>query len=151
MGGRDKPGHDGLLKGNSTRLSRALRIQLALACAVLALATTAAAQDRPPAERQTVIDLAYVLGESHALRQVCEGAGDQYWRERMQQLVRTETPDADFDRRLKDSFNTGFIAGQSAFASCGRASRREADRLAERGRALSASLTSAMANDEPPR
>jgi uncharacterized protein (TIGR02301 family) len=109
------------------------------------------AQDRPPAQRQALIDLAYVLGESHALRQICAGPYDQFWRDRMHELVRTETPDADLDRRLKDAFNTGFIAGQSAFPVCGRASRREEARLAVRGRALAASLTAAMAMDDPPR
>ena len=64
---------------------------------------------------------------------------------------RTETPDADLDRRLKDAFNTGFVAGQSAFPGCGRANRREAARLAARGRALAASLTAEMAMDDPTR
>jgi uncharacterized protein (TIGR02301 family) len=121
-------------------------------CVALALCAPAAhAQDREPAQRQVLIDLAYVLGESHALRQICEGPSDQFWRDKMQQLVRTETPDADLDRRLKDAFNTGFIAGQSAFPGCGRANRREMSRLAARGRALAASLTAAMAMDDPTR
>ena len=115
------------------------------------LATPALAQDRAPAQRQTLIDLAYVLGESHALRQLCEGPADQYWRERMRQLVKTEVPDEGFEKRLNTAFNTGFIAGQSTYPSCGRASRREEARLAERGRALAADLTGAMANDDPPR
>jgi uncharacterized protein (TIGR02301 family) len=124
---------------------------VALLCAALALATPTFAQDRAPAQRQAVIDLAYVLGESHALRQLCEGPNDQYWRERMRQLVRTEVPDQDFERRLNTAFNTGFIAGQSIYPGCGRASRREEARLAQRGRTLAASLTGAMANDDPPR
>jgi uncharacterized protein (TIGR02301 family) len=109
------------------------------------------AQDRPPPQRQTLIDLAYVLGESHALRQLCAGFSDQYWRERMQNLVRAETPDADLDRRLKAAFNTGFIAGQSGYPACGRASRREEGRLAERGKALADSLSGTVAMDASPR
>jgi uncharacterized protein (TIGR02301 family) len=122
-----------------------------IAALLLFLAAPAIAEDRAPAQRQALIDLAYVLGESHALRQACEGQADQFWRDRMQRLVRAETPDADLDRRLKDSFNTGFIAGQSGFPACGRANRREQARLAARGRALSAGLTGAMANDDPSR
>ena len=114
-------------------------------------AAPASAQDRAPAQRQALTDLAYVLGESHALRQICEGPMDQYWRERMRQLVRTEAPDQGFERRLNTAFNTGFIAGQSAYPGCGRASRREEARLAARGRVLAASLTAAMAKDDPPR
>ncbi|HEX4179772.1 MAG TPA: TIGR02301 family protein [Caulobacteraceae bacterium] len=124
---------------------------LVLIIALLALSTAARAQDRAPAQRQTLIDLAYVLGESHALRQACEGPDDQYWRDRMRDLVRAETPDADLDRRLKTAFNSGFIAGQTGFPACGRASRREEARLAARGRALADSLTGPMANDAPPR
>jgi len=98
-----------------------------------------------------LLDLAYVLGESHALRQVCVGQDDQFWRDRMQDLVRTENPDADLDRRLRTAFNTGFIAGQSSFPACDRASRREEARLAEKGRALAGSLTGSIANGAPPR
>jgi uncharacterized protein (TIGR02301 family) len=126
-------------------------VALAFLVLTLALAPIAHAQDRAPAQRQTLIDLAYVLGESHALRQLCAGFSDQYWRERMQNMVHAETPDADLDRRMKAAFNTGFIAGQSGFPACGRASRREEGRLAERGRTLAASLTGAVAMDAPPR
>lgn len=96
----------------------------------------ALAQDRSPPQRQAVADLAYVLGESHALRQLCAGTGDQFWRERMQRLLAAEAPDPGFDRRLKEAFNTGFASAQSAFPSCGAESRREAERVAARGRAL---------------
>jgi len=126
-------------------------VALILALAAHALATPAIAQDRAPAQRQALTDLAYVLGESHALRQLCEGPMDQYWRERMRQLVRTEAPDGSFQQRLNTAFNTGFVAGQSTYPGCGRASRREEARLAERGRALAASLTGTMAMDDPPR
>ena len=118
---------------------------------IIFLVTSAHAQDRAPSQYQTLIDLAYVLGESHALRQACSGLEDQYWRERMQDLVRTETPDLDLDRRLKTAFNTGFVAGQSAFPVCGRASRREEARQAAKGRALASSLTGSIANSAPPR
>jgi uncharacterized protein (TIGR02301 family) len=84
-----------------------------LAFAALPPATrrSALAQDRSPAERQTLLDLAFTLGESHALRQVCEGAGDQYWRARMMRLTEVEKADQAFDAQLRDRFNTGFAAG----------------------------------------
>jgi uncharacterized protein (TIGR02301 family) len=103
------------------------------------------AQDRAPSQRQILIDLAYVLGQSHALRQVCEGAGDQFWRDRMIKLIRTESPESAFDRRLKESFNTGYVAGQAAFPACGPDARREAERTAARGRVLTESLAHAPA------
>ena len=46
------------------------------------LAPKAFGQERAADERQRLLDLAYTLGESHALRQICQGEGDQYWRSR---------------------------------------------------------------------
>jgi uncharacterized protein (TIGR02301 family) len=109
------------------------------------------AQERSPADRQTLVELAYVLGESHALRQTCYGAGDQYWRGRMRQLVAAEQPDAPFDRRLADSFNDGFIAGHQSFPTCDDRTRSEATRVAAKGRELAVTLTGSVADAAPTR
>ena len=90
-----------------------------------------------------------MLGESHALRQACAGPEDQFWRQRMQRLVQAEQPDAAFDRRLKESFNTGFVAGQTAFSNCSPQSRQAEARTAARGKALAASLTRSAAPARP--
>jgi uncharacterized protein (TIGR02301 family) len=119
---------------------------------LLAMAAPAWAQDRSPADRQTLVELAYALGQSHALRQVCNGAKDYYWRQRMQQLVAAEQPDGPFSRRLADSFNDGFIASRQAFPVCNTASRAEAESVAAKGGELAADLNSgAVAEDEPTR
>jgi uncharacterized protein (TIGR02301 family) len=55
-----------------------------------------------------------VLGQSHALRQACAGASDQYWRGRMSDLVATEHPDPAFERQLKVAFNNGFATTEAA-------------------------------------
>ncbi len=112
-------------------------LKLVPICLAIALiASPASAAERSAEQRQALADLAYVLGQSHALRQVCEGQTDQYWRERMYRLIQTEQPDQGFERRLKDSFNTGYAAAQSAYPSCSPQSRRAETRAAERGRAL---------------
>jgi uncharacterized protein (TIGR02301 family) len=119
-----------------------------LAALVLVSGPLAAmAQERSPAERQTLVELAYVLGESHALRRACTGVGDQYWRERMRQLVAAEQPDAPFDRRLTDSFNDGFIAGHQGYPACNDRTRNEAARVAAKGRELAVTLTGSVADD----
>ena len=105
-------------------------------------AWSAWAQARTPPEQQALADLARVLGESHALRQACEGAGDQTWRDRMQDLLRVEAPDAPLKTRLATAFNDGFAAGRSGFPACGQAARAEAARVAARGEALAARLGS---------
>jgi uncharacterized protein (TIGR02301 family) len=118
---------------------------------VLDAAPAAGAAPRTPAERETLTDLAYVLGQSHALRQACVGTSDQQWRERMRALVATEAPDPAFDAQLKGAFNTGFAAAQAAAPRCTPAVRRGEAAAAARGRDLAANLTAAVAVDDPSR
>lgn len=112
------------------------------ALAVLGLlASPALAQERTPPERQTLLDLAYTLGESHALRQVCSGEGDQFWRDRMVRLTETEAADAALDGRLKQAFNSGFATRQTEFPSCGPASRKAETAVTAKGQNLAAQLS----------
>ena len=110
----------------------------------LVVGGAALAQDRGPVERQALLDLAFTLGESHALRQVCEGAGDQYWRARMMRLTDVEQADGAFDAQLRDKFNTGFAARQGQFPECGEASLRAEQQAARKGQALAAKLARSM-------
>ncbi len=129
-----------------------MRPSIAILAGVLALAPAAwAAPVRSPEERQSLLDLAFVLGRSHALRQACAGPNDQYWRSRMTGLLAAETPDPAFGERLKQSFNTGFAGTQAAFPRCTARVGREETAAAARGRALAASLTRPVADDDPSR
>jgi uncharacterized protein (TIGR02301 family) len=119
-------------------------LALAVLSGPMAGAGSALAQDRGPAERQTLLDLAFTLGESHALRQVCEGGGDQYWRSRMVRLTEVEKADQAFDAQLRDKFNVGFAARQGEFVSCDDASRQAEQAVARKGQALSAKLSRSM-------
>jgi uncharacterized protein (TIGR02301 family) len=107
---------------------------------MLALAAPAFAQDRTPAQKQTAADLAYTLGQSHALRQACRGEADQYWRARMQQLFQAEDADQAFAGRLANAFNAGYAEAQASYPDCSERSRRAASRAAAKGRSLAASL-----------
>jgi uncharacterized protein (TIGR02301 family) len=130
---------------------RAARV-IGLILALSAAATPALSQERSPADRQTLVALAYALGQSHALRQICMGASDYYWRHRMQQLVAAEQPDGPFNRRLADSFNDGFVASRQAFPTCNAAAKVEAEKIAAKGGELAEDLNSgAVAEDEPTR
>lgn len=113
---------------------------LALIATVVVAPVCALGQERDPASRQALVDMAYVLGEAHALRQVCEGASDQYWRTRMVRLVDTEQPDEALAQRLKDAFNTGFVARQGAFPVCNPAARAAMTKVLARGRNLAGRL-----------
>ena len=101
----------------------------------------AMAQERAPPERQTLLDLAYTLGESHALRQVCEGEGDQFWRDRMVRMTDTEAADAAFDGRMKQAFNSGFATRQTEFPSCSPASKAAEQAVARKGQGLASRLS----------
>ena len=121
-------------------ISRMHRRLFALAM-IAAFAAPAMAQEREPAERQTLIDLAYALGESHALRQACAGDGDQYWRERMMQVTETEAADAAFNGRMTQAFNSGFATRQTEFPSCSPASKRAELMVARKGQSLATQLS----------
>lgn len=128
---------------------RPAALLLAASLLVLATAPPAAAQERTPSQRQTLADIAYVLGESHALRQSCEGAYDQHWRDRMMGVTDAEAPDAALDRRLKEAFNAGFASRRAEYPECSRASRIAEAAAARRGQALAASLASVRHRVDP--
>jgi uncharacterized protein (TIGR02301 family) len=129
-----------------------MRLSSATLALILALAPVAsAAPTRSAADRQSLLDLAFVLGRSHALRQACAGASDQYWRTRMSGLLAAETPEPAFGERLKQAFNTGFAGAQATFPRCTSRVAREEAAAAARGRALAASLTGPVAEDDPSR
>jgi len=101
-----------------------------------ALAIPAFAQDRAPVQRQTLNELAYVLGQSHALRQACRGGSDQFWRNRMSNLLQVESSDEGLERSLREAFNTGYAAAQAQYPECDSRSQAEAARIARRGATL---------------
>ncbi len=117
------------------------RLLLALILTVSPVATFA--QERPPVVRQNLVDLAYVLGEAHALRQICQGVQDQYWRQRMMKLMETEQPDISMERRLRENFNTGFATRQGEFPTCSPAAEAAEAAAMRRGRGLAERLARA--------
>jgi uncharacterized protein (TIGR02301 family) len=111
-----------------------------LTLVLLAIATPSLGQQREPVQRQVLVDLAYVLGEAHSLRQLCAGPADQFWRNRMLKLIETEGADHGFEQRLRETFNTGYVARQAQFTQCSRQSRDAETRVAARGQELAKRL-----------
>jgi len=124
---------------------RLVALSLILACSV----TPVLAQDRAPDDRQRLLDLAYTLGESHALRQACRGPDDQFWRSRMVRLTDVEQAEQAFDVLLRDRFNVGFAAGQGEFPVCDSASRKAEQVAARKGQALALTLSRSMRPTTP--
>jgi uncharacterized protein (TIGR02301 family) len=108
---------------------RALTAGLILAAA----AANAAAQ---PPRAEMVFDLAYATGQSHALRQLCNGADDQYWRARMERIIELEAKDEAGRAPLAVRFNDGFRAAREQYPRCTEASRAAEKAVAANGKAL---------------
>lgn len=100
----------------------------------------AALAARAPDDRQALTDLAYVLGEAHALRQVCSGLSDQTWRERMNRMMELEMPDEGLKRRMVDAFNAGFMTRQAQHPLCDPGTGEAERQTARRGQALAQKL-----------
>lgn len=112
----------------------------------------ASAQDyrNNPVYEDKLIGLADVLGRVHAVRVLCNGQGDQYWREYMRNLLDLEAPAAGYRRsRMVDSFNAGYSSEQSRFATCTPEAAQSESDLSTRGRQLSESLASLAAGITP--
>ncbi len=126
-------------------MRRSAMTPLALAC-VLVCSPAAYAQDqaaplhRSPAQRELVSQLAYVLGQAHALHRLCAGPDDTLWYSRMERLEAQEGTDDSFRRRLVESFNAGFAYAQASFPECGRASQAAERQAATRGGVLARRL-----------
>lgn len=112
--------------------------------AAVAAGGAALGQERSPDERQRLLDLAYALGESHALRQACEGEDDPYWRARMMRLTEVEKGGEALEAQLRERFNTGFVSRRGEYPVCDDASRKAEARAARRGQALALKLAQSM-------
>lgn len=104
---------------------------------------------RSPQARQLVIDLAYAMGETHALRQACLGETDQEWRVHMARLVEVEAADPALgsggQRRLVESFNAGFGAKSAQFPGCKPEVQPALEAAAAKGEALARRLAGGTA------
>lgn len=113
---------------------------LALMLCGLALAAPAAAQERAPTDRQALSELAYTLGEAHALHRLCAGPRDAAWYDRMRRLIEVERPDEGLRRRLIEAFNAGYLAQQAQYPACSPDSQAAEREAAARARPLARML-----------
>jgi uncharacterized protein (TIGR02301 family) len=133
--------------GDNSAMSRPFLIGVFLSAF---LAVPVLAQERDASERQRLLDIAYALGESHALRQACQGEGDQYWRARMVRMTEVEQADQAFDAQMRERFNTGFASRRSEFPTCDDASRKAEQQAARRGQALARKLSQSVRQAKRP-
>jgi uncharacterized protein (TIGR02301 family) len=122
----------------------------ALACAVLFAAATAApvsAQQQPqttaPARgedwyRGQLVELSEVLGGSHYLRILCEGRGDQRWRDYMRGVIEREPA---YNAVLVEGFNRGYRQEEARFPTCDATTRQMEAELRARGLRIAQALS----------
>lgn len=121
----------------------------AVACAVLIAASAAAPssaqqpQAEPPARgedwyRGQLVELAEVLGGSHYLRILCEGRGDQRWRNYMRGVIEREP---DYNAQLVEAFNRGYRNEEARFPVCDETTRQMEAELRARGLRVAQALS----------
>ncbi|MBX3430134.1 MAG: TIGR02301 family protein [Hyphomonadaceae bacterium] len=118
-----------------------------LFCAALiaGAAFPAAAQQRnqpqqpPPQEqpargddwyRGQLVELSEVLGGAHYLRIVCDGRGDQQWRNYMRGVIEREPQ---YNALLVEGFNRGYRQEEARFPVCDQTTRQMEAELRARG------------------
>ena len=117
--------------------------------AVLAFVLPAHAQlDQPFVRSQDyfrdVIDLSETLGKAHAIRVLCNGRNDQYWRSYMLRLLELEAPyGGGLRSSMVNGFNAGFSSGQSEYRACSTDAVAAEKVFAESGQALANRLAAA--------
>jgi len=130
-----------------------------LFCAVLiaAVALPAAAQPQPrrqpqpqqPAQteqpargedwyRGQLVELSEVLGGAHYLRVICDGRGDQRWRNYMRGVIEREPQ---YNGLLVEGFNRGYRQEEARFPVCDATTRQMEAELRARGLRVSQGLS----------
>ena len=103
-------------------------------------------QPQPPPEpvrgedwyRAQLVDLAEVLGGSHYLRIVCEGRGDQRWRDYMRGVIQREP---EYNALLVEGFNRGYRNEEARFPVCDETTRQMEAELRARGLRVAQALS----------
>ena len=141
------------------RYAREMTIRTAL-CALLiaAFALPAAAQQQQPRRAQPqqpqteeeaplrgeewyrtqLVSLAEVLGGSHYLRIVCDGRGDQRWRDYMRGVIQREPQ---YNGVLVEGFNRGYRQEEARFPVCDQTTRQMEAELRARGLRIAQGLS----------
>jgi uncharacterized protein (TIGR02301 family) len=133
---------------------RTLLVALAVVAQVAASPAPSFAQTRPrqPAQQQQqqpaprteewyqgqLTELSEVLGGAHYLRVLCDGRGDQRWREYMRGVLSREPR---YHDQLVEGFNRGYRQEESRFSDCDRDAQQTEAELRARGLRVAGGLS----------
>ncbi len=126
-----------------------MNLRHAVCSLVLAAAFAAPAHAQQPAEetaplrgeewyRGHLVELSEILGGSHYLRIVCEGRGDQRWREYMRGVIEREPQ---YNALLVEGFNRGYRNEETRFPVCDATTRQMEAELRARGLRVAQALS----------
>lgn len=110
---------------------------------------TVEAQPEPERERpyqpqvlrsSLLLSLSRTLGGVHYLRVVCEGRDEQYWRERMIELMELESGGYRLREAMITAFNEGYYDEEQRHPQCGGDLQAAKNRLSAEGQRLAKQL-----------
>jgi uncharacterized protein (TIGR02301 family) len=121
----------------------------ALALAALAVAPASAQQPRRQGEeagpvrgpewyRSQLVELSEILGGAHYLRIICDGRGDQRWRDYMRGVIQRSP---EHNAALVEGFNRGYRNEEARFPTCDATTRQMEAELRARGLRVSQGLS----------
>jgi uncharacterized protein (TIGR02301 family) len=122
------------------------RLHVLLLCLVC-LAGTSAAQSGLPARGpdyfRDATDLAATLGAAHAIRVLCNGRDDQYWRRYMAEMLNYEAPESGPLRSgLVQAFNNAYTQTARVHNACDPGAIQAEARFASDGHDIAVRLAS---------
>jgi len=124
-----------------------VRVRAYLAIAVVALLSAEpgrAAGVEAPFE-QPLMRLAEVLGSLHYLRNLCGETGNQ-WRDEMERLLASESPQPERKARFVASFNRGYRSFDGVYVACTASATEAISRYMKEGEALSRDIATRYGN-----
>ena len=130
-------------------MRRALAVFIAL---ILCTPLAAGAQEATPSLQRSggastesqLLQLAGILGTLQMVQSLCSPQDQEFWRERMQEMIRLEKPSREQQNALINAFNAGYNDAQNRFTSCTDEARALATSTAKKGEALAQMLANAI-------
>jgi len=113
----------------------------ALPAAVVAPPPAPSAVPAAPPYEADLLRLSEILGAVHYLRQLCKADEGDVWRQQMEKLLETESPDEARRARMVDRFNRGYDSYKSVYLSCTPAATESTQRYLEEGAKIAAEIT----------
>ena len=138
--------HSPKTRFRTTKLAGVLAGLGGLACVLsiaLGSATAVAADARPGDERpydQKLFRLAEILGAVHYLRELCDAAEGQKWRDQMKGLLSVEGSTALRRARLTRNFNNGYRSYSRTYVNCTPSAKTAISRFLTEGVEISEKL-----------